>query len=170
MFRKYKQQGNDKPIDQDSIAGSRIIAQEFEYAIGLGNIPTSNGGNYLCMLFNKYIEKDDATASLYKINKHNWVEYLGEANKHALYIDSKPDYRTNTKNKDLIYEHINSQHSQYSQPTSTGELKKVFVENDTKIMSKDTLHKCLDKLMGEEKIENPKHGIYQLKMKGNNEA
>jgi hypothetical protein len=166
----HNTKGNDKPIDQDSIAGSRIIAQEFEYAIGLGNIPTGKGGNYLCMLFNKYIEKDDTAASLYKINKDNWVEYLGEENKHKLYVDSKPDYRTCTKNKDLIYDHINSQHSQYSLPTSTGELKKVFVENNTKIMSKDTLHKSLDKLMEEGKIDNPKHGTYQLKMKGKNEA
>lgn len=164
----HNTKGNDKPIDQDSIAGSRIIAQEFEYAIGLGNIPTSNGGNYLCMLFNKYIEKDDATASLYKINKHNWVEYLGEANKHALYIDSKPDYRINSTNKNLLLNHIQSQHSQGSQITLTGDLKKLYVENDTKTMSKDTLHKSLDKLVEDGEIEIIKRGQYQLKMKKKN--
>lgn len=165
----HNTKGNDKPIDQDSVAGSRIINQEFEYAIGLGNIPTQKGGNYLCMLYNKYIEKDDTTATLYKVNKDNWVENLGEANKFELYSSAKIDYRTDTTNRDLLLNHIQSRYSQGSQTTLTGDLKKIFVENDTKTMSKDTLHKSLDKLLEDKKIECVKRGEYQIKMKLTNE-
>lgn len=166
----HNTKGNDRPIDQDSIAGSRIIAQEFEYAIGLGNIPTEKGGSYLCMLFNKYIEKDDTTATLYKVNEHNWVQNLGQANKFELYASTKIDYRTNTTNKNLLLNHIQNQHSQGSQITLTGDLKKIYVENDTKTMSKDTLHKSLDKLVEDGEIEIIKRGQYQLKMKEENGA
>lgn len=159
----HNTKGNDKPIDQDSIAGSRIIAQEFEYAIGLGNIPTHKGGNYLCMLFNKYIEKNDTEATLYKINKYNWLENIGIANKHSLYAETKVDYRIKTDNKDLVYKYIQSQYSQNSQATLTGDLKVKFVENDTKTMSKDTLHKSLEKLINEGKIESKEHGKYIIK-------
>lgn len=164
----HNTKGNDKPIDQDSIAGSRIIAQEFEYAIGLGNIPTHTGGSYMCMLFNKYIEKNDTVATLYKINKNNWVENLGEKNKYSLYEFLKNDNRIRTENKDRIYDYMNSQYGQNSQPISTGDLKKIFVENSTKIMSKDTLHKCLDKLIQEGRIESQKHGSYIIKNAINN--
>jgi hypothetical protein len=164
----HNTKGNDRPIDQDSIAGSRIIAQEFEYAIGLGNIPTQNGGNYLCMLFNKYIQKDDTTATLYRVNQNNWVENIGEANKFDLYSTAKTDYRIDSTNKDLLLNHMQSQYSQGSQITLTGDLKKIYVENDTKTMSKDTLHKSLDKLVADGEIEIVKRGQYQLKMKEKN--
>lgn len=163
----HNTKGNDRPIDQDSIAGSRIISQEFEYAIGLGNIPTQKGGNYLCMLYNKYIEKDDTTATLYKVDKDNWVENIGKANKFDLYTNVKIDYRVDSTNRDLIYNYIQSQHSKGSQATLTAELKKTFVENDTKTMSKDTMHKSLDKLMEDGKIESKKRGEYQIIMKLN---
>lgn len=154
---------NDKPIDQASIAGSRTISQDFEYAIGLGNIPTNTGGNYMCMIYNKYVEKNDTEATLYKINSSNWVENLGVANKFDLYAETKTDYRIRTDNKDLVYNYIKSKYSLGSQPTLTGDLKKTFVENSTKTMAKDTLYKCLDKLIQENKIEKQEHGSYIIK-------
>lgn len=161
----HNTKGNEKPIEQDSIAGSRIIAQEFEYAIGLGNIPTKKGGSYMCTLFNKYVANDPNTATLYTINAENWVENIGIANKYDLYSDSKIDHRINSSNKDLILNHIQSQYSQGSQTTLTGDLKKNYVENDTKTMSKDTLHKSLDKLIDDNKIEIVKRGEYKPKLK-----
>lgn len=159
----HNTKGNDKPIDQDSIAGSRIIAQEFEYAIGLGNIPSNKGGSYLCTLYNKYVEKDDTTALLYKVNTDNWVQNIGTANKYDLYNNLKTDYRNDPTNKNRILNYIQNQSSQNSQTTFTSDLKKEFVENDTKTMSKDTLHKSLDKLMDEGTIELVKRGEYKIK-------
>jgi len=162
----HNTKGNDGPITQDNIAGSRVILQEFEFALGLANIPTSMGGNYFCMLYNKHIEKDDTTATVYKLNQDGWVEKIGVDNKFNLYKD-KNDGRTNTLNCDLIYDFVKSQTSQTSQIISTKELNVEFVQNDT--MSRDTLHKSLKKLENEGKIIKAAHGNYQLKEGGHDE-
>jgi hypothetical protein len=154
--------GNEKPITQDSIAGSRVVSQEFEYAIGLGNIPTESGGKYLCMLFNKYVETDDTKVILYKINENNWLEKLGEANKFHLYSNSKPDNRQSSINKDLIYNYCQSKDSQGSQSFLSADLMDTFVNNDPRTMSKDTLYKSIEKLKVEGKLENAEKGVYQL--------
>lgn len=159
----HNTKGNEKPIDQDSIAGSRIIAQEFEYAIGLGNIPTNKGGSYMCMLYNKHIEKDDTTAYTYKINAENWLQNISTENKYDLYTNVKKDYRIDPTNKNLIFKYIQNQHSQGSQSTCTSALMKEFVQSDTKIMSKDTLHTSLEKLIDDGSIEFVKRGTYKIK-------
>ena len=159
----HNTKGNEKPIDQDSIAGSRIIAQEFEYAIGLGNVPTNKGGSYMCMLFNKHIEKDDTTAYTYKINAENWLQSVSTVNKYDLYSGVKKDFRLDPTNKKEIFNYIQNQHSQGSQTTFSSDLMKQFVQSDTKIMSKDTLYKSLEKLIDDGSVEFVKKGEYKIK-------
>lgn len=161
--------GNDKPITQDSIAGSRVVSQEFEYAIGLSNIPTESGGKYFCILYNKYVETDDTKAILYIITEENWLEKLGEVNRFQLYSETKPDKRQDSTNKDLIYNYCQSQSSQGSQGISSADLMTMFVNNVTQTMSKDTLYKSLDKLKEEGKINQLKKGVYQLKIQNEDE-
>lgn len=158
----HNTKGNDRPIAQDSIAGSRVIAQEFEYAIGLANVPTSKGGNYLCKLYNKYFENDENAATIYKVNENNWVQSIGMANKFDLYKETVTDYRFDSSNKDTVYNYITSQISQTGQDSiNASELTKQFVE--TRVMSKDTLYKSLGKLIDENKIDKPmKKGDYSL--------
>ena len=151
--------GNDRPIDQDCIAGSRMILQEFNYAIGLSNIPTRQGGNYMCMLYNKFIPKDDAKADLYSITASNWVESVGVANKFDLYKDVKPDYRFNDDKKNQIYDYIASQSCQYDM-ISSKELQEHFLE--TGLMSRDTLFKKLKSLIAEEKLIKDSDANYGL--------
>lgn len=161
----HNTKGNDRPIEQDSIAGSRVILQEFEYALGFANIPNSKD-KYSCMLFNKYVEVDSSLATIYKIDKDRWIEGFGEVEKSVLYdIKVKIDYREDSTNKDLIYNYIQSQSSLGSQTIPTGDLMKKFVLNDPKTMAKDTLFRSLEKLRNDGKIENQGMGKYQLKMK-----
>ena len=135
--------GNDKPIDQNNVAGSRVILQSFQFAYGFANIPM--GG----------------------------IVATGEkCNKYKLYKDSyKSDGRTDSTNTDLIYNYIESISSQVSQPslsgnrTTTKMLMSEFVENDSRTMSKDTLHKGLLKLEKESKIKREKKGVYILNSK-----
>lgn len=161
----HNTKGNDRPIEQDNIAGSRVILQEFEYALGFANIP--NGKNkYSCMLFNKYAEVDSSVATVYKIDKDRWIENVSEIEKSVLYDSRvKIDYREDSTNKDLIYNYIQSQSSLGSQTVRSADLMKTFVLNDPKTMARDTLFKSLEKLRNEGKIENQGMGKYQLKMK-----
>lgn len=161
--------GNDKPITQDSIAGSRVMSQEFEYAIGLSNIPTESGGKYISMLYNKYIDTDSTNVILYKINEEKWLEKLGEANVYHLYFNRKTDNRIDSRNKDSIYDYFKSQSSQGIQRITATDLMTVYVSGVVKTMSKDTLYKSLDKLKTEGKIESTEKGVYQLKSENENE-
>lgn len=161
----HNTKGNDRPIEQDNIAGSRVILQEFEYALGFANIPNSKD-KYSCMLFNKYVEVDSSLATIYKIDKNRWIENVGEVEKSILYDSKvKVDYREDSTNKDLIFNYIQSQSSLSSLTVLTGDLMKKFVLNDPKTMAKDTLYKSLEKLRNDGKIENQGMGKYQLKMK-----
>lgn len=161
----HNTKGNDRPIEQDNIAGSRVILQEFEYALGFANIPNSKD-KYSCMLFNKYVEVNSSVATVYKIDKDRWIENISEIEKSVLY-DSKVkiDYREDSTNKDLIFNYIQSQSSLGSQTVRSGDLMKTFVLNDPKTMARDTLFKSLEKLRNEGKIESSEKGKYQLKMK-----
>lgn len=158
--------GNDGPMEQHNIAGSRIIQQELEYAIGLSDIPTSTGGNYMCMLYNKHISKDSTTATLYKIDEFGWVQHVGVNNKYDLYKD-KLDGRTSTTNRDVIYDYVKSQTSQDSQTIKATDLMNYFVEGDNSKMSKDTLYKNVNKLIGAGQLEKYGHGEYKLSFKEN---
>lgn len=155
--------GNEKPIDQDSIAGSRIISQEFQYAYGFSEIPTAQGGHYMCSLFNKHIESDSTTANLYKMNGTGWVEFIGIENKFNLYKPggSSIDRRKDSSNTDKLYNYFVSQSGQDSPTTiSANTLKKEFVETST--MSKDTLYRQLGNLVDEGKLLKPQKATYKL--------
>jgi hypothetical protein len=158
----HNTKGNDRPMDQDSIAGSRVILQFFQYAWGLANIPTSKGGNYLCMLNNKFIEKEDTKALLYKMSADGWVEYISSENKFNLYQQNRKDSRVDNTNKDLIHNYFLNQHSKGSQTISSTELMQNFVSNDT--MSKDTLYKKITALEDDGVVERKEKGIYTIKL------
>jgi AAA domain len=152
----HNTKGNEKPMTQDNIAGSRVIMQEFDFAMGFGNIPTSKGGCYSCMLYNKDAEKSNNQAIIYRFNENKWIEKLEETNVFKLYKESKDvhvDGRVNSKNKECIYNFIDSQYSQGSQFTSTRDLKAEFLWTET--MSKQCLHDCLNKLIDENRIMRP---------------
>ncbi|WP_445749616.1 AAA family ATPase [Polaribacter sp.] len=162
----HNTKGNDKPMTQDNIAGSRIITQEFDFALGMGNIPTAKGGNYCVMLYNKDAIKDNTNGYKYTFNSNSWVQNIGSENLFNLYNEIKVDGRIDDKNKNLVYNYISSQVSQDSPVVLTSQLKKVFVENNT--LTKQTMHTVLNKLEAESKIEKIKKGEYTLKIEINN--
>lgn len=154
----HNTKGNIKPIDQDSIAGSRLIIQGFDFALGFANIPTREGGNYSCMLFNKDAEKSNNDASIYKFNENYWITSIGVTNKFDLYEESKKDGRYDNNNRELIYNYISSRYSQDSQTSTTAEMMKTYVSSNT--MSKQTYYDSINYLMENEKIEKIEKGVY----------
>ena len=159
----HNTKGNDKPMTQDDIAGSRIITQEFDFAFGFGNIPTAKGGNYCAMLYNKDAIKENTKGYLYTFNDNSWVRNLGSDNVFNLYKEVKVDGRADDKNKNLVYEYIYSQVSQGSPVVLTSQIKTAFVENNT--LTKQTMHTVLNKLEAECKIEKKRKGEYTINLK-----
>jgi RecA-family ATPase len=156
--------GNEKPISQDKVAGSRIISQEFNWAYGFSKIPTEEGGKYMCHLFNKFQYADENIALLYEMNQNYWVSKLKTTNKYKLYneVRNNTDGREDSKNRDRIYNYIIEQTSQSSQTISSSQLQSEFVESST--MSKDTLFQNLNRLIKEEKILRPDRGVYIMNL------
>ena len=150
------------PIDQENIAGSRVVSQEFEYAIGFAKIRAKKGGKYTCNLYNKYVEVDENLATVYSFDSNGWIVANETGNKYDVhYGNSIADGRVNDNNKNQILNYFESQYSQGS-IIMTDELMKNFVEEPNKVMAKDTLHNNLRKLMSEGKIKNVGHGRYSL--------
>lgn len=159
--------GNEKPIDQNSIAGSRFITQTFQFAYGFANIPT--GGNYMCVLNNKFIGYDTSKATLYSISNDGWLEVLEDRNKFRLYgKPQKIDGRRDSTNPDMIYKFIKYRSSQGSQTsqgnvsTTASDLMSKFVNSSTSTMSKDTLYKSLNKLELDGMILKVSKGEYKI--------
>lgn len=163
--------GNEKPIEQDNSAGSRVIIQYFQFIYGFANIPTEIGGKYMCSLTNKIFGIDSNEANLYNISDNNWFMKSGIDNKYNLYKQTKNysvDGRNDTTNKDLVYNYIVGLDSQSSTSISSKQLMDAFVVNDT--MAKDTLYKNIDKLIDDKKIVKIKKGEYTLYNENGNEA
>jgi hypothetical protein len=162
--------GNDRPISQDKVAGSRIISQEFNWGYGFAKIPTAEGGTYICHLFNKFQYADENDANLFKMDENKWVRHIRTTNKFTLYKEEniKEDKRYDSSNEDLIYNYFVNQNGQGSQDISASQLSKEFVETNT--MSKDTLYKNIGKLVGSEKIARVEKGMYKIIEKGNDEG
>lgn len=158
----HNTKGNLKPIDQDCVAGSRVITAYFQFSFGLANIPSRNGGNYACMLNNKFIPKDDTTAYRYRISQDGWVELIDEVNKYDLYDEreQKVDYRFDSANAERILSYIEDKGNKGNKGIATGELKKEFI--DSRMMSLPTLHNSLTKLIDQKKIIKKGRGEYFL--------
>jgi len=159
--------GNEKPMVQDDCAGSRVILQWFQFLFGMANIPTRDGGNYFCMLNNKYVEKDDSSAYLYKVQSNGWIELLSKCNKYDLYnyeSKSKQDGRYDETNEDLIYDYMLNQYNQGNQMISTSTLRQDLVDCNSPFMSHDTLHKAKNKLVHKERLEKVSRGMYRINL------
>lgn len=152
--------GNEKPIDQNNVAGSRVVLQEFQYAVGFGHLPKGGTNKYCCMLFNKYIPVDDSLAVLYNIDGNKWVQNLGRANKFDLFEGKKVDLRRNESNKVKLLNYFKNQYNLGNKAIKTAELKAEFVKS--KIMSSDTYHSWLNKLIRDNIIKRESHGEYKL--------
>ena len=166
----HNTKGNEKPIDQDSVAGSRVVLQYFQFIYGFANIPTEIGGKYMCSLTNKIFGIDSNEANLYRISENNWFTKTGTDNKYNLYKATKTnsiDRRIDTKNKDLILNYIVSLGSQSSMSITSKQLMERFVSTST--MAKDTLYSNLDKLLVEEKIVKINKGEYCINNEIENE-
>lgn len=156
---------NNKPLDQENIAGSRIISQEFEYAIGFANIPNRNGGKYCISVYNKFVNVDNNLAKLYEIDEDLWFEKIGEENVYDLYKENFNDARFNDSNGKKILSLFKSKYSQGVKVVLTKDLKDEFVTGEHKEMSGQTLFEWLKKLKSEEVIERIANGKYGLKEK-----
>lgn len=159
----HNTKGNDKPMEQANIAGSRIITQEFDFAIGLSNIPTEIGGRYCTTVYNKDSDSDN-TGFLYEFDESSWVQNVGRGNVYSFYkeVKHKTDGRVDDTNRNNILDYFKHQDTT---EVKTGELFNEFVATHT--ISKQTMQTALNKLCENGAINRTNRGVYTLNQEVN---
>lgn len=142
-------------LAQDSLAGSRVIGQEADFAIGINK--TKYGKLYLKEIFYRYAEiRNVGQVELFKIDENQWLRKLEKTSEHEL-INSV-DFRQDPTNFKALKDFIEKEYPGGKFKTSN--LMKEFVK--TGVISKPTLHEYL-KILNENKvISRVKRGEYSV--------
>jgi len=145
----------DKPLTMDSIAGSRVIAQECDFMIGLNKTP--DGHHYVKDVAFRYIPCNDEHVKTYKIDEDCWLNVTGEADEMRLL--TALDGRRDEGNKELILDFITEQAESGSTVVPFKMISEEFVK--PKVMSSQAAHDNLNKLVKENKIIKVAKGEYK---------
>ncbi|MCF8449091.1 MAG: AAA family ATPase [Taibaiella sp.] len=145
-----------QPLSIDTIAGSRVLAQELDFMIGLNR--TSSGSKYIKDVAFRYIPSNDETVYTYEIDNDCWLNLTGETTEAKLL--AAPDGRKDNTNMNLILDFFQRENESGNTIIPTNVIEAKFV--DTKEMSKPALHSNLRKLISDNIIIKPSHGEYRL--------
>ncbi len=141
----------DCPITMDKIKGSAVFAQEADFAIGINC--TTKKARYMKNVFFRYAADDDESVKEFSIDSNTILENIGESLEYE--ILNRTDRRRDSSSVDLIASHINSS---TSTTYSTDELVGYF---ESRLDIKERQIKShLSDLVKEDKILNPKRGVY----------
>jgi archaellum biogenesis ATPase FlaH len=147
---------NGAPLTMDSIAGSRVIAQELDFAIGINRTP--DGKRYLKDVFFRYAQADDEAVRAFAIDANCWLSVIARTNEMKMLAGL--DGRRDDSKTNLMFEHIEAQAKAGKEILTTREIEASFV--DTKLMSKPTMYAHLEKLEDDRKIIKCGRGEYKL--------
>lgn len=145
---------NQPILTQDSIAGSRVVLQECDFAIGVNK--TNTGKLYVKDVLYRYAEPDNDFVEQFEINENGWVTPLGKTKEYSL--SKKYDGRRNDENLKKLEDYLSKNHK--SGVVATKQLIEFFV--DTKSFSKPTLHNLLEKLIDNKRLQKLGNGVYKL--------
>ncbi|MDS1031759.1 BT4734/BF3469 family protein [Porphyromonadaceae sp. NP-X] len=145
-----------RPITIDSLAGSRILAQEADFLIGVSK--SADGTRYVKEVAFRYKPEDDEKVTTFTINDNAFLEPTNHVSEAS--ILKEKDGRADSTNTDMVLDLINEKSISPQGYATTKDLFVNLVDND--IMSKPTLYAQLKKLQSKGKITNPSKGIYKV--------
>ncbi|MBK7888408.1 MAG: AAA family ATPase [Bacteroidetes bacterium] len=141
---------NGKPITLDSLAGSRLLAQEADFTFGINR--TQDGIRYLKEVSFRYKSEDAETVGTFKINENCIIEIGVRISEDSLLKQS--DNRYNDINLQKVFKLIEQLTENGKKTVATQELKDDLV-NSGKISS-PTFYKHIKTLEGSGKIKKLK--------------
>lgn len=144
-----------KPLTIDSLAGSRMLAQEADFMVGVGKSP--DGKRYIKEVAFRYKPENDESVMLFDIDGHQWIIPGAELPEAALLKEQ--DGRKDEHNPEMVFEFIHDKTLSPSGETHTAELITEFVTSGK--ISKQTLFNCLDRLVKGERIQKIGRGVYK---------
>lgn len=145
-----------KPLSIDSLAGSRVLAQEADFMIGISKTP--DGNRYMKEVAFRYAQENDETVTTFLINSNGWLIPAMEVSESSLLKVS--DGRADDSNAESLLEEI-EELTNLKGYAHSSELLTKFV--DSQIMSKPTMYANLTKLATKGKIEKMAKGQYRVK-------
>jgi KaiC/GvpD/RAD55 family RecA-like ATPase len=144
-----------RPLTIDSLAGSRMLAQEADFMIGISK--SLDGIRYMKEVAFRYAPENDETVTTFQINANAWLCPSYEVPEHSLLKNS--DGRKDDSNKEIMLDYIEENYD-VNKEFFTRTLIEQLV--NTKIMAKPTMYSCLEKLTRDKKIKKVSKGKYML--------
>lgn len=148
-----KQMG--RPLTQDSLAGSRVLAGEAEFMIGI-NKTFDGRQRYIKDVAFRYNRENSDTVKLFEIDDNQWVRLIKECDESDLLTDT--DNRYDNSNRIVLLDYI-SANAIEGRVVDSNTLLEAFVK--TGKMSKATMFNSLKTLARERKIERSERGEYK---------
>lgn len=147
----HSTKGGGKELNQNSMAGSRILSQECDSLIGVNKAP--NGIRYIKPISYRYADDNIEEYPSFTIENSCLTSFRGITSMED--IVKSTDGRYGSKNFDLIYYMIRAEKS-----IDASSLSKKFVKAE--IMSKSTLYDVLQKMQDSGKIVKSNEGNYSV--------
>lgn len=140
----------------DNIAGSRVVAQEADFMIGLNRTP--EGQKYIKEVAFRYAPTNDDTVRTYSISQDCWLDVTGQADEGKLLAAS--DGRKDDGNKNLLLDYLTQQKEADIEIVALNDIVEYFAANDG--MTRTTVFNNLNKLLEENLIIRFGKGAYSL--------
>jgi hypothetical protein len=147
---------SNTPLTINTIAGSRIIAQDADFMIGMNK--TLDGKRYLKNVAFRYCNDDFEKVKVFTIENDCWLNITGEEEEAKLL--AAYDGRVSDLNRDKILNFISINTSTEKDFIETKELETSLVK--TGELSKQTLHTQLKQLVEDKKIFKITKGKYKV--------
>ena len=144
-----------RPITIDSLAGSRMLAQEADFMIGVGKSP--EGKRYIKDVAFRYKQEDSENVMTFDINSYQYAVEGIQLPETVLLKET--DGREDSTNTDAVLEYIDEQSKSEKGGCYLKDLTEHFVTG--KIISRATLFNCLEKLQKDGKVTKPTKGQYK---------
>lgn len=145
----------EKAITLDSLAGSRVIAQEADFLIGVNRV--LNEDRYVKDVAYRYAQEADE-AVLFDINDKRVVEVKGTSPEFKIFMEE--DGRKVSHNRYLVKESVKELKDDQCIVHSS-DLKDHLVS--TRVISKPTLHKLLNEMVRDKELDQLGGGKYRVK-------
>ncbi|MES2398101.1 MAG: AAA family ATPase [Bacteroidota bacterium] len=146
---------HNQPLSIDSLAGSRILAQDADFLIGINK--TYDNRRYVKEVAFRYHQENNETVKLFSIDDDLWLSYTGDDEEMTL-LAGYDGRRTDVMRK-AIFDFIINKSEIYANGIPFQEIKTRFV--NTKQLTSVALNDNLNKLISEEKIIRISKGIYK---------
>lgn len=146
----------DRPLSLDTIAGSRVIAQELDFMIGLNR--TMDGRHYMKDVAFRYSECNSDKVKTFRIDNDCWLQITGTSEEMKLI--AAPDGRKDDTNMEKLFEFLLEVTEDGAKTIPFNVIEEKFVA--TGEMTKPTAYTNLQKLINKGDVFKPAKNTYGL--------